>query len=339
MFDIINNFVKPSITSFNEINKNNAEIVIEPLERGLGHTLGNSFRRTLLSSIPGCAVIAAKISGILHEFTHKRGVYEDSIDILLNLSKIKFIIENNTEIELSLSKKGPCVIYASDFILPENVKIINKKHIIANIDICGDIIIDIKVIKSYGYKTRNENTTLLNTDNDNWLYLDAFFSPIEKVTYKVENTKFDNKNDLDKLIMSIQTNETISALDAVKGSAKILINQLSAFVDFETMKKEQDLLTEKKVNPIFFKTIHSLNLTVRSANCLKGENIHYIGDLIQKSEAELLKMPNLGKKSLTEIKNVLSSINLSLGMLIEDWDIIKIEYINKNKFLKDNYET
>ncbi|HFL8819419.1 MAG TPA: DNA-directed RNA polymerase subunit alpha [Candidatus Azoamicus sp. OHIO2] len=332
MFELIDSFIKPRIASFIEFDKNNAEIIIEPLEKGFGHTLGNAFRRILLSSIPGCAVTAAKISGVLHEFACKNGIYEDMIDILLNLSNIKFQIENQTDIELSLSKKGPCVVYGSDFVLPHNVKIINPDIIIANVDIYGDLEITIRVMKNYGYKTKPENDHI-NEDLTNWLHLDSFFSPVEKVTYRVENTKFENKTNLDKLIILVSTNGTINALDAIKVAAKILINQLSIFIDFDSIKKEKTILDEKKINPNFFKTINSLNLTVRSANCLKAENIQYIGDLIQKSETELLKTPNFGKKSLAEIKNILSSMNLSLGMLIDDWNKIKDEYINKNKNL------
>lgn len=332
MFDLLDHFIKPRIVNFIEFDKNNAEIIIEPLERGFGHTLGNAFRRTLLSSVPGCAITEAKISGVLHEFTYKNGVYEDIIHILLTLSNIKFKMTTYGEIELNLSKKGPCVVHASDFILPDCIEIINPELMIANIDIDGDIGIDIKVNKSYGYKIKSDNE-INNEQTTDWLQLDAFFSPIEKVTYKVENTKFEDKINLDKLIIMVSTNGTINALDAIKTAAKILINQLSIFTDFETIKKEPDILDEKKINPIFFKTINSLNLTVRSTNCLKAENILYIGDLIQKSEMELLKAPNLGKKSLTEIKNILSSMNLSLGMLIDDWLKIKDEYINKNKNL------
>lgn len=328
--NIINNFIISSVTNITEINKNNVEITIEPLERGLGNTLGNAFRRTLLSLVPGCSVVAARISGVKHEFTYKDGVYEDIVEILLNLSKIKFQLDKQNEIEINVSKKGPCTVYASDFLLNENVKIINPEHIIANLDNENDINIDIKILKSYGYKTKNEHD-IINTETNNWIYLDSFFSPVENVTYKIEDHKNENKKNLEKLIMSIKTDGTITALDSLKLSAQILINQMSTFIDFESIKKEKENIIEKKINQNLFKTINSLNLTVRSTNCLKAENIQYIGDLIQKSENELLKTPNLGKKSLTEIKNIISSMNLSLGSMIEDWEKIKEEYINKNK--------
>ena len=251
MLDSKNDFLKPSAVNFIEIDKNNAEIIIEPLERGFGHTLGNAFRRILLSSVPGCAVTSVKISGVLHEFTYKGGIYEDIIDIMLNLSNIKFKMENQTEIELSLTKQGPCIVHASDFILPSNVEILNPDHIIAHIDICGDLGIDIKVIKSYGYKTKIDNE-ITKEDLNNWLHLDTFFSPIEKVTYKVENTKFENKINLDKLTFFISTNGTITALEAIKVAAKILITQLSIFVDFESIKEEKTILDKKKIWINFF---------------------------------------------------------------------------------------
>jgi DNA-directed RNA polymerase subunit alpha len=332
MFDIIDEFIKPNVVNFIEIDKNNAEITIEPLERGFGHTLGNTFRRILLSSVPGCAVTEAKISGVLHEFTYKHGVYEDAINILLNLSNMKFKMDNQNIIELGLSKKGPCIVYAADFLLPNNIQVINPDYIIANVDVCGDLGIDIRISKNFGYKAKPE-ADIINDSLNNWIHLDAFFSPIEKVTYKVENSKLGNKLNLEKLTIFVNTNGTISALDAIKITAKILTNQLSIFMDFDTPKKEKNILDDKKINPNFFKTINSLNLTVRSANCLKAENIYYIGDLIQKSESELLKTPNLGKKSLAEIKNILATMNLSLGMLIGDWGNIKDAYINKNKIL------
>lgn len=328
--NIINNFIVPSVTNVTEINKNDVEITIEPLERGLGNTLGNAFRRTLLSLIPGCSVVAARISGVKHEFTYKDGVYEDIVDILLNLSKIKFQLDKQNEIEINVSKKGPCTVYASDFLLNENVKIINPEHIVTNLDNDNDINIDIKILKSYGYKTKNEHE-IINTESNNWIYLDSFFSPIENITYKIEDYKNENQKNLEKLIMSIKTDGTITALDSLKLSAQILINQLSIFIDFESIKKEKENIIEKKINQNLFKTINSLNLTVRSTNCLKAENIQYIGDLIQKSEYELLRTPNLGKKSLTEIKNIITSMNLSLGSTIDDWEKIKEDHINKNK--------
>ena len=324
------NFLKSSITKISH-KDDTSEITIEPLERGFGHTLGNAFRRILLSSIPGAAITEVKISEVSHEFAHQKGIYEDVMDILLNLKNINFQLNLKDAIELNLSKNGPCTVYASDFTVPEHVKICNPEQFITNIDASGSISIDIKVIKSHGYIMRTDKD-IYKDDLGDWLPLDVFFSPVASVTYKVEDTKLDHRNDhnVDKLIMSIQTNGSITAIDALKGAAKILVEQMSNFIDIDMVKKEQNILEKKKINQDFFKSINSLNLTVRSANCLKAENIEYIGDLIQKNEMDLLKTPNLGKKSLIEIKTILASMNLSLGMLIEDWISIKNEYFNTN---------
>ncbi len=331
MFDLVDNFLKPKIVSVSEFNKNNIEMIIEPLDIGFGHTLGNAFRRVLLSSMPGCAVTAVKISGILHEFAFKRGVYEDVMEILLNLSGISFKMTKQNEIQLSLSKKGPCIIYASDFILPKNVEIINPDHVIANIDECGDLGIDIYVVKSFGYRTKFDTDG--NIDNSSgWLKVDAFFSPIDRVTYEVENINFKNKLNVDRLKLNIRTNGTITGIDALKISSKILINQLLVFADFDKFDFKKKDVQKKIINQNLFKTINNLNLTVRSTNCLKTENIIYIGDLVQKTELNLLKTPNLGKKSLTEIKNILFNMDLFLGMEIANWKEIKDDY-NKNKFI------
>jgi len=314
MLNFINKFLKPKSIKTYETDKDNIKVVIEPLEKGLGHTLGHALRRILLSSIPGYAIIGAKISGILHEFLSKEGVYEDIVDILLNLSEISFKVNRNiNSIELNLNKKGPCIIYAKDFIAPNYVKILNPNHVIANINSDGNLGIDVYVIRSIGHKLFNNKSFSSKKDLNKWLYVDAFFSPVKRVSYTVENTRIKNKTDLDRLVISLKTNGSISASNALHWSAKILSKQLSIFSAFniEKPKKIKQLKHGKNYN--LFKPIESLNLTVRSTNCLKSENIHYIGDLIKKTEIELLKMPNLGKKSLMEIKNILSTKGLKLS--------------------------
>ncbi|HIH2763186.1 MAG TPA: DNA-directed RNA polymerase subunit alpha [Candidatus Azoamicus sp.] len=327
---LINEFLKPKIVDVIEIDKNTIKITIEPLEKGFGETLGYILRRVLLSYIPGCAVVEAKISGIPHEYVTKDGVYEDIIDILLNLSGIYFKLDDKTEIELSLNKKGPCKILASDFILPHGVEIINPDHLIATLDSSGNLGLDIKVLKSHGHRIGINKSDLNKKDLLGWLQLDAFFSPIEKVSYKVENTRVKNRANLDKLIIFMSTNGSIKASEALHISAKLLSEHLSIFINFENEKFQKNPVVKSNIDLNLFKTIDSLELTVRSANCLKSENIYYIGDLIQKTEIELLKMPNLGKKSLTEIKNVLLKHNLNLGSKIENWSEIKNEYKNKD---------
>lgn len=331
MTSLINEFLKPKITDIIEIDENNIKIIVEPLEKGFGETLGYMLRRVLLSYIPGCAVVEVKIADIPHEYVTKDGVYEDIIDILLNLSKIAFKLDDKTEIELSLNKKGPCKITASDFVLPTGVEIINPNHIIATIDYTGNLSLDIKVVKSYGYRIGINKSDLNKKNILGWLQLDAFFSPIEKVYYKVENTRVKDRSDLDKLTIFISTNGTIKASDALHISSKILSEHLSIFINLENEKIEKPQKEKENIDLTLFKTIDSLELTVRSANCLKSENLTYVGDLIQKTESELLKMPNLGKKSLTEIKNILLKNNLTLGTKIENWEEMKKEYKNNIK--------
>ena len=325
MSDFLDGFLKPKLVDVIELNDNKIKVIIEPLERGFGHTLGNALRRIMLSSMPGAAVTEVKISGVLHEFTAKNGVYDDMMDILLNISNIFFKIEDKDYVELSLSKKGPCTVFASDFILPHGVKIINPEHIIANIDESGDLGIDIRVIKSRGYKTMLNDNNYEKKDFIGWIPLNAFFSPINKVSYKVENTRVKNRTDLDKLIISIETNGTISASEALHWSSRILSDQLTIFINFDKESVKDEKLIKESINPEFLKTVDSLELTVRSANCLKAENIYYIGDLIQKSENELLKTPNLGKKSLMEIKDILYKKGLYLGTKDALWLKFKSE--------------
>jgi len=330
MSNFTDGFLKPKVVDIIEVDKNNIRVVLEPLERGFGHTLGNAMRRILLSSMPGCAVVEAKISGVLHEFVSKDGIYEDIIDILLKLSGIHFKLEGRDSVELSLNKKGPCQIYASDFILPHDVKIINPDYILANVDISGDLGIDIRVLRGRGCRMAINKQDFSKKDLIGWLQLDAFFSPIERVSYEVENTRVKNRTDLDKLTIFIFTNGTISASESLHWAAEILCDQLSVFINLEKENVDRKIFSKNNINIELLKTVDSLELTVRSANCLKAENIYYIGDLVQKSELELLRTPNLGKKSLTEIKDVLLKRNLILGCKDENWVKIREEYESKN---------
>ena len=332
MSDFLNGFLKPKLVDVIELGDNKIEVTIEPLERGFGHTLGNALRRIMLSSMPGSAITEVKISGILHEFTAKNGVYEDIMDILLNLNNICFKLENKDYVELSLSKKGPCVVLASDFILPHGIKIINPDYVIANIDDSGELGIDIRVVKGRGYRTILNNQEIAKKDFIGWISLNTFFSPINRVSYKVENTRVKNRTDLDKLIISIETNGTISASEALHWSSKILSDQLAVFINFDKESVKDEQLVKESINPELLKSVDSLELTVRSANCLKAENIHYIGDLILKNESELLKTPNLGKKSLMEIKDILFKKGLHLGTKDSLWLKYKSENLDKKNF-------
>lgn len=330
MTNFLDDFLKPRVVEIKDINANDIVVIIEPLERGFGHTVGTALRRVMLSSMPGCAIVEAKISGVLHEFIAKDGVYDDVMDILLKLSGIYFKLFNKDEVELSLNKRGPCEVFASDFVLPSGVEIINPDYLITSIDALGDLGIDIKVARGKGYVSASENFDFNKNDLVGWLKLDASFSPINRVSYEVENIRVKNRSDLDKLTLNINTNGAISGIEALHWASKILSDQLSVFINFEKEKVDIKSSVKDNVNPELFKTVDNLELTVRSANCLKAENIHYIGDLVQKNESELLKTPNLGKKSLAEIKHILHERELSLGCKDINWPKILEDYKNEN---------
>lgn len=316
----VTEFLKPRLVDVQQVGYQRAKVVLEPLERGFGHTLGNALRRVLLSSMPGCAVVEAYIDGILHEYTTKEGVQEDIIDILLNLKGIEFTLEGRDEVELKLNKQGEGPVLASDFELPHDVKIVNPNYVIAHMTKSGDLKMTIRVARGRGYEpiSMRQNPEE-ETKSIGWLQLDASFSPVRRVTYVVENARVEKRTDLDRLVLDLETNGTIEPEEAIRWAASILVDQLSVFVELKGEKQAEPLRLRTEIDPLLLRSVDDLELTVRSANCLKAENIFYIGDLIQKSEVELLKTPNLGKKSLTEIKDVLTNKGLSLGMKIENW--------------------
>ena len=313
--------LKPRRVDVEPINDYRAKIIIEPLDRGFGHTLGNALRRVLLSSMSGCAVTEVEIENVLHEYTTIEGVQEDVTDILLNLKGLAIKMYARDEATLSLRKSGPGEIRASDITVDHDVEIANPDHLIANLTKSGELNLTMKIVRGRGYKpviigggSSDEEQTIGR------LKLDASFSPIRRVSYDVQSARVEQRTDLDKLILEIETNGTIDPEDAVRESARILRGQLAVFVDLEAEESEEDSTSnEPEVDPILLRPVDDLELTVRSANCLKAESVYYIGDLIQRTEVELLKTPNLGKKSLTEIKDVLASRGLALGMRLEDW--------------------
>ena len=317
----VTEFLKPKVFDIQKKGPNNARVILEPLERGFGYTLGNALRRILLSSMPGCAVVEANIDGVLHEYSTKEGVQEDIINILLNLKGVHFKLESRDEVEVTLHKQSEGVVTAGDFQLPHDVKIINPEHVIAHLTNAGELKMTVKVSRGRGYEPVLARSNEEGEEKSiGWLQLDASFSPIRKVSYSVENARVEKRTDLDKLIIELETNGTIEPEEAIKWAAKILAEQLSIFVDLKSEQQpEQPPQVAASIDPILLRPVDDLELTVRSANCLKAENIYYIGDLIQKSEIELLKTPNLGKKSLTEIKDILAMKGLSLGMKLENW--------------------
>ena len=319
MHAMADELLKPRMVEVNELSKHHYRIVLEPLERGFGHTLGNALRRILLSSLAGAAIVEAQIENVLHEYSAIEGVKEDVVEIILNLKGIFIQLEGEQEeVKLVLHKKGEGVVTAADITCPANVKIINPEHVIAHMTKKGELKIHLTVAKGRGYvpapPTDAESAKMMGV-----ISLDASFSPVRRVTYAVENARVEQRTDLDKLIFEIETNGTITPDQAIKSAATLLHEQISVFVDLQAPKLTQVIIANDNVDPLLLRPVDDLELTVRSANCLKAEDIYYIGDLVQRTETELLKTPNLGKKSLNEIKTVLSKNNLSLGMRIDNW--------------------
>lgn len=315
----VERFLTPKNIQVEKIDQFSAKIILEPLERGFGYTLGNALRRILLSSMPGSAVVEVEIDGVLHEYSTLEGVSEDVIDILLNLKGLAIILHDRNEVTLTLKKQGPARVLASDITLEHDVEISNPDHVIANLAEGGNLNMRLKVRRGRGYLPANQLSDEERGDTIGRLHLDATFSPVRRVTYSVDNARVEQRTDLDKLILTLETNGTLDPEEAIRRSATILQQQLIAFVDLKNHADSEESEKEPDFDPILLRPVDDLELTVRSANCLKAENIYYIGDLVQRSEVELLKTPNLGKKSLTEIKSVLASHNLSLGMRVDNW--------------------
>ncbi len=314
-------FLKPRIVDVSAVNDCHAKVTLEPLERGFGHTLGNALRRILLSSMPGAAVVEAEIEGVLHEYTTIEGVQEDVLDILLNLKEVAIVLHAKEEANLTLKKKGPGIVTAADISVDHDVEIKNPDKVICNLTKNGEISITMKARAGRGYEPATHRTVEEGENRPiGALQLDASFSPVSKVAYNVESARVEQRTDLDKLIIDLETNGTIDPEEAIRKAATILQEQLAVFVELEAETGEEKVdETTSDIDPILLRPVDDLELTVRSANCLKAENIYYIGDLIQRTEVELLKTPNLGKKSLTEIKDVLAQQALSLGMRLESW--------------------
>lgn len=316
----VNEFLTPRHIDVTEIAPTRARVVLEPLERGFGHTLGNALRRILLSSMPGCAITEVEIDGVQHEYSAIEGIQEDVIEILLNLKNVAIVMHGKDHTVVTLSKKGPGVVTADDITVDQNVEIKNPDLLIAHIT--GDVALNMRltITRGRGYQPADARE---NADDETRtigrLHLDASYSPVRRLAYSVESARVEQRTDLDKLVIDLETNGTIDPEEAIRRAATILQQQLAVFVDLEGEKESEPEKKEDLIDPILLRPVDDLELTVRSANCLKAENIYYIGDLIQRTEVELLKTPNLGKKSLTEIKDILASRGLSLGMRLENW--------------------
>ena len=311
--------LKPRIIDVQSLSPVHAKVVMEPFERGYGHTLGNALRRILLSSMPGYAATEVSIEGVLHAYSTIDGVQEDVVDILLNLKGVVFKLHNREEAILQLSKEGEGVVRAGDIVVSHDVEIINPDHVIAHLSSGGKLAMELKVEKDRGYVPGNLRQMGDDSKSIGKLVLDASFSPVRRVSYFVESARVEQRTDLDKLIMEIETNGVIEPEEAIRTAARILMEQLSVFADLEGTALPIEHQKTVQVDPLLLRPVDDLELTVRSANCLKAENIYYIGDLIQRTENELLKTPNLGRKSLNEIKEVLAARGLTLGMKLENW--------------------
>lgn len=318
MLNSATEFLKPRLVDVQTLSNTHAKITLEPLERGFGHTLGNALRRILLSSMPGCAIVEVKIEGVLHEYSSIEGIQEDVIEILLNLKSVALRMHGRSEAVLKLSKQGVGPVTAGDITLDHDVEVVDPDQPICTLTKDGSIEMELKITTGRGYQPvgtrKEEEGRSIGT-----MQIDASYSPVHRVSYIVDSARVEQRTDLDKLILDIETNGSIDPEEAVRRAANILQDQISIFVDLESPDTVVEEKAEPEMDPILLRPVDDLELTVRSANCLKAENIFYIGDLIQRTEFELLKTPNLGKKSLTEIKDILAQHSLSLGMKLENW--------------------
>ena len=321
-------YLKPRVVDVEVISPLRARVTLEPMERGFGYTLGNALRRVLLSSIPGYAITEVKIDGVVHEYSTLEGVQEDVVDILLNLKGVALKLNSKSETVLRLSKSEEGVVKAGDFETGHDAEIVNPDHVIAHLTKGGKLTLEAKVEMGRGYQPVPSRQKSAEEDRVlGFIMVDALFSPITKVSYHVDSARVEQRTDLDKLVMDVETNGVVEPEQAIRDAARILMGQLSVFADLEGSTTEVEVKHAPQVDPILLRPVDDLELTVRSANCLKAENIYYIGDLIQRTENELLKAPNLGRKSLNEIKDVLASKGLTLGMKLENWPPVGLERV------------
>ena len=318
----VTEFLTPRLVNIQTLTERHARVTLEPLERGFGHTLGNALRRILLSSMPGAAIVEAEIDGVLHEYTTIEGVQEDVLEILLNLKGVAIRMHSRDEASLVLKKKGPGIVTAGDIAVGHDVEVVNPDHVIAHLTPAGNLNMTLQIRRGRGYEPAASRHDGEEEDRPiGRLQIDASYSPVRRVTYNVEAARVEQRTNLDKLVIDLETDGTIGPEVAIRRAATILQEQLATFVELESPEGATTggLDGTSGIDPMLLRPVHDLELTVRSANCLKAENIYYIGDLIQRTEVELLKTPNLGKKSLTEIKDVLATRGLSLGMRLENW--------------------
>ncbi len=326
MQGLVTEFLKPRLVDVDLISETLARVTLEPLERGFAHTLGNALRRILLSSMPGAAVVEVEIDGVLHEYSAIEGVHEDVIEILLNLKNLAIRMHTHDEVVLTIARAGPGKVTASDIQLDHDVEIMNPDLVIAHLNEGAKFNVRLRIKRGRGYEASSQRVEYdQESKSIGILQLDASFSPVKKVSYSVESARVEQRTNLDKLVLEIETNATIGPEEAIRRAAGILQDQLSSFVLLEGKAVEAPRSKRAEMDPFLLRPIDDLELTVRSANCLKAENIFYIGDLVQRTESDLLKAPNLGKKSLTEIKEILTQHDLSLGMKLDSWPPAEVQ--------------
>ncbi len=321
--------IKPSKLDIqNDKGERKAQIVVEPLERGFGITLGNALRRVLLSSLQGAAVTSIKIEGVLHEFSSVQGVREDVTDIVLNIKALNIRMHSPEKKRITLKATGPGQVTAGQITTDADVEIIDKDQVICTLDKGAKINMEMTVETGKGYVPASQNRP--EEAPIGLIPVDALYSPVKKVTYRVEHSRVGQVTDYDKLILSIETDGTVTPENALAFAARIIQDQLQLFINFVEVEERKEAKAEElKFDRNLLKKVDELELSVRSANCLKNDNIVYIGDLVRKTEAEMLRTPNFGRKSLNEIKEVLNSMNLRFGMEIPEWPPENIEELAK----------
>jgi DNA-directed RNA polymerase subunit alpha len=320
MQGFVKDFLKPNLVGIEQVNATRAKVTLEPLERGFGHTLGNALRRILLSSMPGAAITEVEIDGVQDAYSVKEGVQEEILEILLNLKGLAVKLEGKNEVLVSLTKSGAGPVIAADITHDSDLEIVNPEHVICHLTGNTEISMRIKIELGRGYVPASSR---IHSEEDKYangrLLVDATFSPVERIAYSVESARVEQRTNLDKLVIDMETDGTLEPEEAIRQAAMILAGQLDEFVDERIISAPVEVEEKPEFDPILLRPVNDLELTVRSANCLKAESIYYIGDLVQRTEVELLKMPNLGRKSLTEIKDDLVSRGLYLGMRLENW--------------------
>lgn len=323
-----NELIKPSKLVVDNSQPNTAEILVEPLESGFGLTIGNALRRVLLSSLQGAAITSIKIEGVVHEFSSIPGVKEDVTDIVMNLKSVVLVMSSLERKRLVLNVSGPCVVTAGMIETGHDVEILNPDQVLCTLAAGSVLVAELTCMLGKGYVPASQMRR--HDDPIGLIPIDALFSPVKKSFYKIENTRIGQITDYDKLTLTVTTDGSITPELAVGLAARILQDQLQLFIAFEEVKDlTEDLIEELKFDANLLKKVDELELSVRSQNCLKNDNIVYIGDLVIKSEPEMLKTPNFGRKSLNEIKEVLTAMNLSFGMTIPEWPPEKIEELAK----------